>query len=378
MKKVLILHNIISPIRVHLFNELNAYYQAQETSFKVVFLSVTDKNRDWKINMDMNFNYEILSNIPLRVGKKDLFTFFINPDILKIIKKENPTAIISFGWDNWATYIANWWCKKNNRKFILWAGSTAFEKSWRRTITRPLIKFLIKKTHHFIVYGTRAKKYLISLGAPGNSITIIYNSVDIDYFKNRSTQLSTHDKQNLKNKLNITTKKVIIFSGQLIERKGVFELLAGFKEYQKIDTDISLLIVGNGQEKEKMKNIIKMENIKNVIFAGFVQYCDLYKYYSISNLLIAPSREEVWGLVINEAMACGLPVITTNETGASVDLIQNGKNGYIIKSNCSNCIAKSIKNIFINNLDNKNNSWSTIQKTKIAKNITKLNSLTMM
>jgi glycosyltransferase involved in cell wall biosynthesis len=364
-EKVIILHNIISPIRVFLFNQLNKYYQKKGTEFKVFFLSVSDKNRNWKTDYKMNFDYEILDNFAIRIAGKDLNTFFINPKITKALKKEKPDRVISFGWDNYAVYAANRWCRKNKKQFILWSGSTKYEKSWRRTFLKPLVRYLIKKTDNFIAYGTRAKEYFISLGINPKKIQIIYNTVDIDYFREKSKNFSEEKKAKFKKELGIKTDKILLFSGQLIERKGVFELLEGFKKYQKIDPNISLLILGKGQEKKKMEKIIQEKSIHNVVFANFVQYNNLYKYYSISDLLILPSREEVWGLVINEAMACGLPVITTHETGASVDLVEEGKNGYVIPSNNLQAIAKSIQKVFSNNLHKDNNSWQIVQKTRV-------------
>lgn len=374
MKKVLILHNIISPIRVHLFNELNAYYQAKGISFKVIFLSVSDKNRDWKTNVDINFNYEISDNFAIRIAGKDLNTFFINPKILKIIKKENPDQIISFGWDNWATYVANWWCHKNDKISTLWCGSTKYEKSWRRTIFNPLVKYLIKRTTNFIAYGSRAKEYLISLGINEKKIQIFYNTIDIDYFQNKSADFNIAERENLKKSLSIKTSKIILFSGRIIEMKGIFEMVSGFNIYYRKNSDISLILMGTGPDKHKLQKYIKEMNIKNIFFTGFIQYANLYKYYAISDLLLFPSRQDVWGLVLNEAAACGLPIITPSEVGASVDLIQEGKNGYIIELNCPICISESIDKIFNNNLHKNNSSSDIIEKLKI-KNILKQISL---
>lgn len=365
MKKVIILHNIISPIRVFLFNELSKYYRDKGVDLKILFLSVSDKNRNWKIDLDMNFDYEIMDNFAIRIAGKDLNTFFINYSIHKKLKKENPDKIISFGWDNWAAYVGAHWCKKNNKIFTLWSGSTKFEKSWRRTVFAPLVKYIIRNSNDFITYGTRAKEYLISLGADPKKIQIFYNTIDVDYFKNKSENFSEGQKNILKKKLEISTSKTIIFNGQLIERKGIFELLDGFRKYQANNQDVSLLIVGKGQEKNNMQQVTKGGGIQHIVFTDFIKYEELYKYYSVSDLLILPSREEVWGLVINEAMACRLPVIVTKEAGASVDLIEEGKNGYIIKPNCSECITKAINNVFRNDLDKNNNSWEIIQKTKV-------------
>jgi glycosyltransferase involved in cell wall biosynthesis len=366
MKKILIIHNIISPIRVYLFNELNRFYADKGISFKVLFLSETDKNRDWKREKNMNFDFEILDNFAIRIHGKDLNTFFINKNVLSTLDKEWPDVIISDGWDNFASYVANYWCRKHGKKYILWSGSTAFEKSWRRTLFSPLVNYLIKRTEYFLAYGTRAKEYLISIGAKAESIQILYNAIDVNYFSENSEKFDATDKNNLKEKLGIETSKTILFSGRLIRMKGIFEMIEGFEKYYKHDSDVSLLLMGSGPDENKLKKIIASKNIKNVIFTKFIQYAELYKYYSISDLLLFPTRQDIWGLVINEAMACGLPIITTNVAGAGADLVEEGKNGYIIKPDCAKDITEAIGKVFENNLHHANNSKELIQKTKLT------------
>jgi glycosyltransferase involved in cell wall biosynthesis len=365
MKKVIVLHNIISPIRVFLFNDLNKYYKNKGIKFKVLFLSVSDKNRNWKTDFQMNFDYEILDNFALRIAGKDLNTFFINPKIKEIVEKEDPDKIISFGWDNWAAYVGAHWCKKNKKNFTLWCGSTKYEKSWRRTLLYPMVKYIINRSDEFIAYGNRAKEYLVSLGAKPEKIQIFYNTVDLDYFKQESKNFSKKEKAVLKKKLGIKTNKTILFSGRLIKMKGIYEMAIGFKKYIKKDSDTSLLIMGTGPDKEKFKKFVNENKIKNVFYSDFIQYNELYKYYSISDLLLFPSRQDIWGLVINEAMACRLPVITTQETGASVDLIKEGESGFTISSNNSKAITQAIKKVFDKNLHKKNNSWQIVQKTRV-------------
>ncbi len=368
MNKILLLHNIITPYRVHQFNEMNKYYTASNIAFKVIFLSESDKNRHWN-NFDIQFSFDVLENAAIRFGKKDLYTFFINKNIYGLLEKENPDKIICFGWDHLAAYSSFYWTRKHNKEFILWSGSTAYEKSWRRHLFNPIVKYLVRHADKCIGDGTRHRDYLILLGAKPKNVEIFYVQVDIDYFINKSDEFSADDKKQFKKGLGINTQKTILFNGQLIERKGIFELLQGFRMYQEKHNDITLLILGRGMEKEKMQKIIANQNIQNIVFADFVPYEEVYKFYTISDMLILPSREEAWGLVINEAMACGLPVISTYETGAVDDLIEEGKNGYIIKSNCPESIESSISKIYENKLDKINNSRYKIKNMLVVQMI---------
>jgi glycosyltransferase involved in cell wall biosynthesis len=373
--KVLIIINYIGPIRVFLFNKLKKYFDEKNCEFKVIFLSETDKNRDWRKEENMKFNFEILNNFAVRTYEKDLNTFFINPKIIGVLNKENPDKIISFGWDHFACYAANHWCRKNNKKFTLWSGSTIYEKSWRRTLFNPLVKWLVKRSNNFIAYGTRSKEYLISLGAPENKVQIFFNTIDVEYFEENISKITEEQKADLKKELGITTSKIILFSGRLIEMKGIFEMLEGYADYKKIDNDISLLIMGKGPDETNLKKYISENKIKDVFFTGFIQYNDLYKYYAISELFLFPSRQDIWGQVINEAVTCNLPIITTEKVGACADLVEEGKNGYIIKENCAKCITGSILKIFKNNLHKSNSSKEILEKIRIENILKNINLL---
>jgi len=310
-KKVLILHNIIVPYRVHLFNAMNVFYTRKNIKFKVIFLSESDKNRHWE-NFDIKFDFEVLKSSAIRVGKKDVFTFFINLNILKILNRENPDKIICFGWDHLASYVANYWTNKNDREFILWCGSTALEKSWRRTLFNPLVKFIVRKSTICVGDGSMHCDYLLHLGANPSKTEVFYCQADINYFESKISAFTSIEKHEFKSNLGIRTSKLILFNGQLIHRKGIYELLKGFKLYQQNDPSTSLLLLGRGPEKNKIIEFIQLNSIQQVFFQDFVQYDDVYKFYTISDLLILPSNEEAWGLVINEAMICGLPIITTD------------------------------------------------------------------
>lgn len=367
-QKTLLISTIPSPVVIEKYNVLNKKFN---NNIVVFFQTKTDINRNWKNFPETTFQCEYLKNKPFRLVGKDVFSFNINPDFPKKLKQLNPDHIIIIGWDSFASYYAVWWGKKHKKRVTLWSGSTSYETSWRRTLTKPLVKWLIKRCNDFISYGTRSSEYLAFLGADKNKIQPFYNTVDVNYFQGK-IQMSKQKINEIKASLGINTKHILMFNGQLIERKGIFELLEGFRLYKKNNSDISLLIVGTGKEEEKIKSIIQKHKISDIYFTGFVQYEKLPKYYVISDVFILPSHEEVWGLVINEAMACGLPVISNIAVGATADLIQHGKNGYIMQKCSGMEIKKAIEYIVKNNLIEKNNSKEIIKDYTLENNIRNL------
>lgn len=335
---VVVIHNIISPHVTPLFDLL-----AKKVDLTVLYCSKTEKNRSWD-HKPTNFKYKTLPNISVSIRGKDLFTYFINPTIISEIKKLSPDIVVIAGWDLFATQIAFLYCLIKGIKIILWSGSTAFEPSWRRKITLPLVKFIIKNVHAYIAYGTRAKEYLIKLGANPSKIFISFNTTDISKFISKPKPKIL---RNLKVKLGLK-KNVLMYYGQFIERKGADLLLEAFSKVKKDLDDYTLLLVGDGDYRVFLESKIRDLNLKDVVIIPNVGDDNINMYYKIASVFVLPSREEVWGLVINQSMAAGLPVIVSDAAGSSVDLVKNGKNGFVFKSQNLNDLTTKIKDICTN------------------------------
>ena len=102
------------------------------------------------------------------------------------------------------------------------------------------------------------------------------------------------------------------------------------KAWKQADDKAQLLIIGGGDEQISYEKFVKENGLQNVRIMGFMQKEDLFRYYCASDIFVLPTREDVWGLVVNEAMAVGLPVITTDNCNAGLELIENEINGYIV------------------------------------------------
>ncbi|HKB88297.1 MAG TPA: glycosyltransferase [Patescibacteria group bacterium] len=315
--KVVVIHNIVSPHVTKLFQEFSKL-----VDLTVLYCAMGEENRTWKGNVN-GFKYKILPNYSIKFRGRDLFTYFINPTILQEIKKANPRVVIIAGWDIFAYQVAFIYCKIKGIKVILWTGSTKYEKSWRRALSLPLVKFIIWGSDMFLAYGSRAKEYLIENGAKSKNILNYMHTLDIQKYMNHKSH-QTHQ---------VKDKKIILYYGQLIERKGIDILFKAFESLLKRYKNLELYIVGSGQFKNTLAKLTEKLNIsEQVKFIENPGDNKMDRYFSMADIFVLPSREEVWGLVVNQAMASGLPVIVSNSSGSSTDLIRNKVNGYIFKS----------------------------------------------
>ena len=151
-----------------------------------------------------------------------------------------------------------------------------------------------------------------------------------------------------------------MYIGQLIKRKGIIQVLKALNYLR--DLEIGLIFVGSGPQEKELKKFCGEKNLNDISFEGFQQQEILPKYYALADVFILPSFEEVWGLVVNEALASGLYVLSSKYAGASYNLIKEGCNGEIFNPNDVAEIVDLIKRIKgdIKNLRKQRDSFSQV------------------
>ena len=189
--------------------------------------------------------------------------------------------------------------------------------------------------------GDLGKEYLIKLGMPEDRIRKGYDSVDNDYYQKMSEMVRGES-----NTHRPTREKQFIAVGRFIKKKNYDGLLRGYRKYKDIvgERCWRLLIIGDGPEYVKLTKLTEslgIYNDVNIRRYGDIEY--VARYLAESDVLIMPSnKEEQWGLVINEAMASGLPVIATNVCGATSELVIPNETGYIIEAGSDAAITEGL------------------------------------
>ena len=327
MKSILIT-NIPTPYRIPLWDKLK-----KSIPFEVICIAHIEKNRLWKVEQRNYINF--LKSYHFFISKMDWAIHFTIPFSLffKLMIK-NPSNLIISGYDSFAYWEALLYAKIFRKKTILWNGSTLLSSRSKNKIVNLLKKVFINSFDSFYTYGTEATKYLEYFGINSKDIVTGINCVDTEYFKNKTS----NEKSNI-NTLNF------LYVGQLIERKGLENTLRAFSKIKNKNWKLS--IVGKGEDENKLINLVKNLNLKNnVIFEGFKQKDEIINYYSQSDIFLMPSYSEVWGLVLNEALASGLFCLSSKYAGATIDLIEEGKNGYTNDPLNIDDIAKKINDTF--------------------------------
>lgn len=342
MKKVVIITNIMSPYRVDLFNYLE---NTKRFDITIIYSSESE-GREWNID-NLNHKYEILKSKTLKIRKKlDYKYIHIPKDILKRLEFINPDIVVG-GEYNATVVLSYLWCKIKRKKYISWSDGTLNSERNINYLQRKLRHIICRGSNALISSSTRTKEAQIKYGAK-SKIFISYLTIDI------------HKYMICKNEWNNDN---IICVGSLIERKGV-DLL--FNAIKNVRHHYVINIVGSGDELNRLKNIAKDLNIdSNIKFLGFKQRDELIELYKNSCLFVLPTREDCFGLVINEAMCAGLPIITSKYADGAYDLVDDGKGGYIIDPYDTDNFSEKLEELLSDK--NKAEQMGRFNKEKIKK-----------
>jgi glycosyltransferase involved in cell wall biosynthesis len=338
----IIIQNIISPYKTLLFNALKKI-ENNNLLFKVLYLAETENRREWKIDKQgINFPYEVMFKGSLD-GVNSIKMAY---KIYKKMNYYNPEIIIVGGY----IYLADWaafiWAKKHKKKIIVIIESHYLDKP-RNSIKEKIKKLFVSKCDAALVDGTRHKKYAVSLGLKPEKVFIKKGTGPVDVlWHQREVSRYKKDKKNYCKKLNIPLKN-FIYVGRFSLEKNIFYLLKCFEKIlgEKRKNDWGMILVGNGPQRKEIEYFIKERKIKNIFLPGFIQKEELPFYYALADCFILPSTSEPWGLVVSEAMACGLPVLVSNRCGCYPDIVHDGENGFSFDPFDEEELIEFIKNI---------------------------------
>jgi glycosyltransferase involved in cell wall biosynthesis len=325
--RILIVHNQLwAHYKAIIFNELQKIIsKKQEDSLLVVQISSVEKSRIEFGNSDNSIHqypYKLLHDGTL----EEVCLLKRISGILKAIKEFKPNIVNLTGYYDLASWVVLSYCKFKGIKTILSNESTASDHA-RNGIKESIKTFIIKRFDGYFNFGTSSENYILSLGIDKEKMLVKRNCVDNEFLKDSYIKhLPFRD--NVQKALKISPKN-FIFVGRLIDFKNLFHFLEAFNlAKKKSKQDWGVIILGNGELKNDLEHYVFEKNIQNVSFQDGVSWQQVPEFLALSDVLVLPSYSEPWGLVVNEAMACGLPVIVSEKCGCAIDLVKNGENGF--------------------------------------------------
>ena len=340
MKKILYITTIPSPYRVAYFNELG-----KKCDLTVLFEKSESDERDatWKQYSFVNFKGIVLPGKRLSVN-----TAFC-PSILKYLKI-SWDEIVCCDVSTLTGMLAIQYMKIKKIKYWI-EGDGAFAKSGKGC-KEKIKRHFISGAHGYFSTSKLLDEYYATYGADVNKIkrymfSSILNCKIIDLGGGAvAQQIEKRESLRIKarRELEIDENNIIILTvGRFIHIKGFDILLHAAK---LLDQKLNFYFVG-GLPTDEYQTICTNDKLKNVYFEGFKDSNTLAKYYMAADMFVLPTRADVWGLVINEAMAYALPVITTTKCIAGLEMVKDKINGYLVEPDNAVDLADRINKLAI-------------------------------
>lgn len=312
--------------------------QKVDPGFGVVF--------KWDIPLLEGYSYKFLKNYQF---SSYINKFAFNPSIIRELWQNHYDAVLVHGYiapTNWFAFLSAWL----KGVPIIFRGESHllnFRPGWKKAVKRIVLFQLFKRISSFLPIGTLNRKYYKHYGVPDRKLFLTPYAVDNDFFLKRYQELYDR-RDHLKKDIGVAPElPVILYASKMMQRKRAMDLLKAFEKTQK-RVDVSLVFVGDGVERPTLEAYSKDHDIRNVHFVGFKNQTELPDYFVIADVFVLPSTDEPWGLIINEAMNFGLPIITTDQVGAGYDLVKDGGNGFVYPvgdiEKLASCLLKLFQN----------------------------------
>ncbi len=323
--RVALLTEIIAPYRIPVFNILGL---RDGIDLHVIFLAETDKKlRHWPVyKNEIRFSHQVLLSWRWRAGRS---SFLLNRGLWSALSRVSPQVIICGGYNYAASWEALLWARRHRAAFVLWSESNGRDARPGWALVEWLKFYFLMHCDGFVVPGKASFEYLKSLGCSEASILTAPNAVDNAFFAAQAENVRARATEfREKRKL---PSRYILFVGRLVREKGIFDLLQAYAKLESsLRSEVGLVFAGDGACREELAETAKRINPGTVCFPGFAHREDLAGFYALADVLVMPTHSDPWGLVVNEAMACGLPIIVSDVAGCSADLVEDGWNGYVV------------------------------------------------
>ncbi len=243
------------------------------------------------------------------------------------LEQANPDVVAVNGWNNFGSLVAANCCMDRGIPMVVMSESARGDEPrtwWKEVIKRRIVNLYSAA----LVGGQRHVEYLIELGMPRERIVTGYDVVDNDYFAQRAIEIR-NSKSEIRKEYGLP-ENYFLASARFIEKKNLPSLIRAYAEYRekwKGHTPWDLVLLGDGPLRETLNSQLSTLNLhSSVHLPGFKQYDELPVYYAFANAFVHASTTEQWGLVVNEAIASGLPIIVSDRCGCVPELVQG--NGF--------------------------------------------------
>ncbi len=330
---MLFLSEIPTPYRLPLYRRLAA---ESSLSIEIAFCAADEPDRPWSLGAELDgVPYRVLSGLHPRIRtRRNTFVYEINPGIAPLLVRSRPDLLVIGGYAVFAEQVALALCPLLRIPFLLHSESHLGKPrpGWLSRAKRSLLPALLGRAAGGLAVGSAAAEYLAAHGIPRERIRIFPNTVDVDGYRAAAARARA-DATAARARLGLP-ERYDLFVGRLVEAKGLLDLLEARERLGAAAAP--LVVAGTGPLESTLH---RASGVRAVGFRGRDQLIDLY---ALAERCVVPSLDEPWGVVVNEALACGCPVIASDAVGAARDLVRDGIDGRVVPAGDVTALASAL------------------------------------
>jgi glycosyltransferase involved in cell wall biosynthesis len=300
--KLAVLQNLVSPTRHALFEAL-----AERADLTVLFMARTEPTRGWDSAAELRYPHEFLPGVhaSLRVGG-DVDAVHLNPTVVSAIRRGRYDALLCAGYLSPTSWLALGAAKSARTRFLLWFGTPWPPAGARGRIAAPLKQLIVRSSDVVVAYGEAARAQALALGAAPDRVHIAVNTTDVRPFAAAQHVPST--------------RPTALWVSRFMPRKRADLAVSLLARLAGEVPGLRAVFVGDGPERAATEVAAQRADL-DATFMGDVAYDELPALYAAADLFVLRSEREPWGLVVNEALAAGVPVLASTGVVAARELV---------------------------------------------------------
>ena len=285
---------------------------------------------DWDGALLDGYSHRFLQNVSATPGVNS-FAGLNTPEVRSLIAGEQPDAVIVNGWHYKSAWQAMRACWRESVPVMARSDSNLRTRrnTAKRVLKWPYYRWFIPKLDACLAVGSWSRDYFLHYGARAESIFTVPHVVDAEYFQSEAERLRAK-RDELRAKWRLSRDKVVfLFAGKFIAKKRPMEFVRAVELASKKNQRIAGLMVGDGCLRQTCEAYVSDQELP-ITFTGFLNQSEIVNAYVSADALVLPSDAgETWGLVVNEAMTCGLPCFVSDHVGCSSDMITANQTGAV-------------------------------------------------
>jgi glycosyltransferase involved in cell wall biosynthesis len=331
--QVLLLTNVPAPTRLPVFEALT-----ECVDLTVFFCQARASDRLWRVELrSERVKYETAAArvLPLPGGVEIIW----DPGLwTRLHQAPFDVYIAGENFTNFPSVLTMWRAARHWKKpFILWSGAIDTRYASGNLLSNTYRRWLYRRTDAFIAYGQRPKAYLVRRGAAPDRIVLGLQVVPSEQLPPPAADRS---------QLGLTGRTVVLYVGYFVARKGVRHLIRAFQTVAG-ENDV-LALLGSGPEEPTLR--LMSHGDSRILFPGYLDGPEKSSWYAAADVFVLPTLHDPWGLVVNEAMAFGLPILITEAAGCVPDIVKDKENGIVIPAGDVNALSAALAHL-LNNAD---------------------------